>query len=408
MSNRFPSRPIALGAAAGLAAAFLVAGVALWRGPAVEADPEPFATTTTDRGRGGVVWGEGYFPNVVLTTHEGERVRFFDDLIRDKVVLINFIYTSCPDTCPMETARLLEVARILGDRLGKDVFFYSMTIDPETDTPEVLGDFAANWGIPEGWKFLTGDPDDLVLVRKKLGVDIDDVESLKLNQHPISLLMGNQSTGRWMKRSPFENSYVIADQMGRWLHNWTMPSEEERDYADAPEIRQISNGEDLFRTRCAACHTIGQGDVMELAERRIGPDLYDVGAKRDRAWLERWLAEPDKMLAEKDPLATALYMQWNEIPMPNLRLSESDVTKILGYIDQESRRVTMVRAGRGHQHHGHGEHAEQAEQAAKVPAAGDAGYQHGEHHHAAPAAAAPRDGDGEHAGHGEHADHGAP
>lgn len=407
MSNRFPSRPIALGAAAGLTAALLVVGVMLWRGPQVEAGPDPFATTTDrDRGRGGAVWGEGYFPNVVLTTHEGEKVRFFDDLIRDKVVLINFIYTSCPDTCPMETARLLEVARILGDRLGEDVFFYSMTVDPENDTPQVLGDFAANWGIPEGWKFITGDPDDLVLVRKKLGVDIDDVESLTLNQHPINLVMGNQATGRWMKRSPFENSYVIADQVGRWLHNWSMPAAEERDYADAPEIRQISSGEDLFRTRCAACHTIGQGDVMELAERRIGPDLHDVGAKRDRAWLERWLAEPDKMLEEKDPLAVSLYMQWNEIPMPNLRLTESDVTKILGYIDQESRRVTMVREGKApHQHHaghGHGGHAAQAGQAAQAPAAGHAGHEHGQHQHETPAAAAPHDGHGEHAGHGEH------
>jgi protein SCO1/2 len=254
----------------------------------------------------------------------------------------------------METARLLEVARILGDRLGDDVFFYSITVDPDTDTPEVLADFAANWGIPDGWKFVTGDPDDLALVRRKLGVDMDDIESLKLSQHPINLVLGNQATGRWMKRSPFENSYVVAEQVGRWLHNWRMPSAEERDYADAPEIRQISTGEDLYRTRCAACHTIGHGDVREPAERRIGPDLFNVGELRDRGWLERWLAEPDAMLEEGDPLALALYAEYDEIPMPNLRLTDSDVDKLLGYIDQESRRITVVRAGKrpaGHQHH---------------------------------------------------------
>ena len=357
MPRHFPTRPIAAGAAVGLAAALLVAGFLLWRSPAVEADPDPFATAAdAERGRGGQMWGADYFPNVVLTTHEGERVRFFDDLLRDKVVVVNFIYTSCPDTCPMETARLLEVARLLGDRLGDDVFFYSVTVDPENDTPEVLGDFAANWRIPEGWKFLTGDPADLAVVRKKLGVDIDDIESLKLNQHPISLVMGNQATGRWMKRSPFENPYVIADQVGRWLHNWKLAAVEERDYDEAPQIRQISTGEDLFRTRCAACHTIGQGEVRELAERRIGPDLLGVGDLRDRAWLERWLKEPDAMLAEKDPLAMALYLQYDEIPMPNLRLTDADVASILGYIDQESRRVAAVRAGGGHhQHHaGHG------------------------------------------------------
>jgi protein SCO1/2 len=306
----------------------------------------------------------------------------------------------------METARLLEVARILGDRMGKDVFFYSVTVDPETDTPEVLADFAANWGIPEGWKFVTGAPEDLVVMRKKLGIDIRDVKSLKLSQHPISLVMGNQATGRWMKRSPFENSYILADQVGRWLHNWSLPSEEERDYADAPEIRQISTGEDLFRTRCAACHTIGQGDVRELAERRIGPDLFNVGASRDRAWLERWLKEPDAMLAEKDPLAMALYAQYNEIPMPNLRLTDDDVSKLLGYMDQESRRIAAVRAGKApHQHHaGHGaKPADDGHAAGTGHAAASASDEHAGHQPAA-ADAAPRTA---HDAHGDHAEHGA-
>ncbi len=87
---------------------------------------------------GGARWGASYFPNVPLVTHEGKSVRFFDDLIKDKVVLINFVYTSCEDSCPLETARLAVVQRILGDRVGRDVFMYSITVDPETDTPEVL------------------------------------------------------------------------------------------------------------------------------------------------------------------------------------------------------------------------------------------------------------------------------
>ena len=80
--------------------------------------------------KGGERWGANYFPNVPLTNHEGKQVRFFDDLIKDKVVVINFIYTTCPDSCPLETARLVEVQRILGDRVGRDVFMYSITIDP--------------------------------------------------------------------------------------------------------------------------------------------------------------------------------------------------------------------------------------------------------------------------------------
>lgn len=176
--------------------------------------------------------------------------------------------------------------------------------------------------------------------------------------------MGNQATGRWMKRSPFENPYVLANQVGSWLHNWKTASAEQRDFADAPEIRQISSAEDLFRTRCASCHTIGQGDVVKLAEQRIGPDLYNVTRQRDRQWLRRWLAEPDKMLAEKDPLAMALLAQYKNIPMPNLRLTEAEVTQLLDHIDQESSRISTLRASKdddrstpGGDHGDHGDHS---------------------------------------------------
>lgn len=67
-------------------------------------------------------WGGDYFPNTLLTDQDGRQVRFFDDLIRDKVVVINFIFTSCSDSCPLETARLRQVQKLLGDRVGQDIF----------------------------------------------------------------------------------------------------------------------------------------------------------------------------------------------------------------------------------------------------------------------------------------------
>src|SRR5713101_8920088 len=75
-------------------------------------------------------WGADYFPNVQVTTQDGATVRFYDDLLKGKSVAINLIYTSCKDECPLETARLVQVQRLLGDRVGKDVFFYSISIDP--------------------------------------------------------------------------------------------------------------------------------------------------------------------------------------------------------------------------------------------------------------------------------------
>ena len=296
-------------------------------------------TDARSSGRGGDVWGANYFPNVELTTHDGKKVRFFDDLIKDKVVAINFIYTRCPDVCPMETARLREVEQLLGDRVGRDVFFYSITIDPDYDTVEVLEQYAANWGTGDGWTFLTGKEQDITLLRKKLGVWIEEIQSELTKDHNLSLVVGNQKTGRWMKRSPYENPYILATQLGSWLHNWKLPSQNSRSYEEAPELRQVSSGELTFRTRCSACHTVGQGDISVPAERRVGPDLYNIHKQRDPAWLARWLKEPDVMLAEGDPLANSLLEQYNNVAMPNLRLTDVDVERLLAYLDEESKRI---------------------------------------------------------------------
>ncbi|MGB5406174.1 MAG: SCO family protein, partial [Thiogranum sp.] len=152
-------------------------------------------------------WGANYFPNVILTTHEGKEVRFFDDVIKDKVVAINFIYTHCPDTCPLETAQLVRVQNIMGDRMGADVFFYSISIDPERDTPEVLREYRERFGAK--WTFLTGNKEDIIQLRQKLGLYIPEIQDGS-NNHNVNMIIGNQKTGRWMKRSPFENTHLLA------------------------------------------------------------------------------------------------------------------------------------------------------------------------------------------------------
>ena len=300
-------------------------------------------------GDAGSIWGADYFPNVPLVTHEGKTVRFFDDLIKDKVVAVNFIYTSCPDVCPLETARLREVQEILGDRVGRDVFMYSITVDPDRDTPEVLKKYAEKFQVGPGWLFLTGKEADITLLRRKLGLYRDDKGGGKLEAHIVSGVIGNQKTGRWMKMSPFENPYIMATQIGSWLHNWKMPSQVKLDYAEAPKLRTIEKGESLFRTRCASCHSIGERDMVKT-EKRLGPDLTGVTGKRDRAWLTRWLAEPDKMIAEKDPLAMSLLAAYDNVPMPNLRLSAVDIEALFAYIEEESRRLEH------HDHSGHHDH----------------------------------------------------
>src|SRR5215468_3643014 len=112
-----------------------------------------------------------HFPNVELLTQDGKKVHFYDDLIKGKVVALELIYTTCKYNCPLETARMVQLQKLLGDRMGKDVFFYSLTIDPEHDTPEVLKAYAEKYHVGPGWTFLTGKTEDIKLISRKLGLD---------------------------------------------------------------------------------------------------------------------------------------------------------------------------------------------------------------------------------------------
>ena len=277
-------------------------------------------------------WGENYFPNVPLITHERENVRFFDDLIKDKIVVINFIYTHCPDTCPLETAQLVRVQNILGDRVGKDVFFYSISVDPENDTPEVLEQYRKRFKA--NWTFLTGKESDIIEVRRKLGLYIEEIQEEGSNNHNVNMIIGNQTTGRWMKRSPFENPYVLADQVGNWLSGWKAPPRTD-DYANAPELRSIPRGEQIFRTRCASCHSITGNELAGA----LGPDLLGVTRKREPQWLLDWLKAPDQMLKKKDPIAMELYKQYNKLAMPNMRLNKEEALSLLDYMADETQRI---------------------------------------------------------------------
>lgn len=138
------------------------------------------------------------FPNVTLYTHEGEAVKFYDDLIRDKVVAINMMYAQCAGICPKATANLVQVQEMLGERAGRDVFMYSITLQPDLDSPKGLKQYADRHGIKPGWKFLTGAPEDIELVRYRLGFFDREValDSVKEN-HTGMVRIGNDALNRW-------------------------------------------------------------------------------------------------------------------------------------------------------------------------------------------------------------------
>jgi protein SCO1/2 len=269
-------------------------------------------------------WGAEYFPNVSLTTQDGTTVRFYDDLLKGKVVAINVIYTQCTDECPLETAKLAQVQRLLGERVGRDVFFYSITIDPKRDTPEVLKAYADKFGAGPGWQFLTGTEDDVKLVTKKLGLSRSS-DFANRDGHAASLMLGNEPSGQWMRNSAVDNPRFLAVKIAD-IAGW-QKREAGKSYAEAAKLAVPNKAEYLFGSRCSACHTIGQGD-------KVGPDLAGVTARRDRAWLERYLAEPEMVLAEGDPIATALFDKYKTVRMPNLSLSHDDVVTLLSYLAQ--------------------------------------------------------------------------
>jgi protein SCO1 len=268
-------------------------------------------------------WGANYFPNVPLIDQDGKTVHFYDDLIKGKSVVLDMIYTHCVDSCPLETARLVQVQKMLGDKVGKDVFFYSITIDPKRDTPKVLKEYAQTYHVGPGWSFYTGKPADIELIAKKLGL-YSDPDPNNRDGHQPGVLIGNEPTHQWMLDAATDNPRFMAILIGDWLTTWKnrkagpLPS-----YTQATVVQK--DGRYLFGRHCAACHTIGHGD-------KIGPDLQGVADVRDPLWLERQIATPDEVLAEKDPIATALFKKYKKVNMPNLRLDEDEVRLIIDFL----------------------------------------------------------------------------
>ncbi len=142
--------------------------------------------------------GAGRFPNTKLYTHEGREVRFYDDLIHGKVVAVNLMYVLCGGICPLATRNLLGVQKMLGERAGRDVFLYSITLQPEHDSPRGLKRYAEAHGVKPGWLFLTGAPADVKDLRYRLGFyDPDPSVDGDVETHTGMVRIGNDRYDRW-------------------------------------------------------------------------------------------------------------------------------------------------------------------------------------------------------------------
>jgi len=143
--------------------------------------------------------GRRRFPNPTLLTQDNERVAFYDDLMKGKIVLVNFFYVECTGICPAATANLLKVQELLGERVGRDIFIYSITLKPLEDRPAQLKMYQEMHGIKKGWTLLTGQAEDCELLRRRLGfADLDPVVDRDIGNHIGVVLIGNERIDRWM------------------------------------------------------------------------------------------------------------------------------------------------------------------------------------------------------------------
>jgi len=158
---------------------------------AQEVTPPPAASKTPDTTENKA---QKYFTDTVLLNQNGERVRFYTDLMKGKTVVIDTFFATCQASCLPMNRNLAQIQEGLGDRLGKDVNILSISVDPGVDTPTLLKAYAKKLNAKPGWYFLTGDKESVDFILKKLGQFVDDK-----NNHMNLFLIGNDRTGLWKK-----------------------------------------------------------------------------------------------------------------------------------------------------------------------------------------------------------------
>jgi len=135
-----------------------------------------------------------YFTDIELVNQNGEKMRFYSDLLQGKTVIIDSFFATCQGSCLPMTRNLEKVQEALGDRLGKDARIISISVDPAVDTPAELKAFSKKFHARPGWYFLTGSKENVEFVLKKLGQFVEDK-----NDHYNIFIIGNERTGLWKK-----------------------------------------------------------------------------------------------------------------------------------------------------------------------------------------------------------------
>jgi cytochrome oxidase Cu insertion factor (SCO1/SenC/PrrC family) len=151
-------------------------------------------------------------PDVELLDQDGRKIHFYTDLVKGQTVVVNFIFTTCTTICPPLGASFARVQKELGDKVGRDVRFISISVDPATDTPERLKAWGAKFHAGEGWTFVTGNKVQVDELLRALGAS-----SARREDHSPTVLIGNDVLGNWTRTYGLANSsqlvQIINDAM---------------------------------------------------------------------------------------------------------------------------------------------------------------------------------------------------
>jgi protein SCO1/2 len=137
---------------------------------------------------------EKYFSDVELINQDGQKLHFYSDVLKDKIVVINTFFTSCTSVCPPMNRNMERIQEALGERLGKQAFLVSISVDPETDTPPRLKEYAGRFHARPGWVFLTGKKENVDWALYKIGQYVE-----KKDDHSTIIIIGNEPKGLWKK-----------------------------------------------------------------------------------------------------------------------------------------------------------------------------------------------------------------
>ncbi len=182
-----------------------------------------------------------FFPNIELTTHEGKKVKLYDDLVKDKIITLNFMYATCDGICPGITRNLAKAQKMLGDIVGSDVFMYSVTLKPKEDTVQVLNTHAKAMNAKPGWLFLTGSEEDIELLRRSQGfVDPDPIRDKDKNNHTGNVRFGNEKMQYWGSCPGLGKPELIVESL-----LWLDPKIKERYMSQKDNMKNMEDEHDM-------------------------------------------------------------------------------------------------------------------------------------------------------------------